>query len=119
MKAFDKRVDTKWSWVEWIAQFPQTDPKRVRLVARVEGQLVGCVDALISPIGVAGINYIYVDRAFRHRGIGSVLLRAVSDECKKRKATSMFAPMARRELYEANGWRAQREFVSMIKRLTS
>ncbi|NKB66118.1 MAG: GNAT family N-acetyltransferase [Candidatus Latescibacteria bacterium] len=41
MKAFDDRAETKWSWVEWIEKHPQTDPKRVRLVARVEGQLVG------------------------------------------------------------------------------
>jgi hypothetical protein len=31
----------------------------------------------------------------------------------------MFAPMSRREFYEVNGWRAQREFISMTKPLTA
>jgi GNAT superfamily N-acetyltransferase len=117
MKAFDKRVETQWSWVEWIKQYPQTDPKRVRLVAWVEGLLVGCIDALISPSGVAGLSYLYVDTAYRHRGIGSALLRDIAAECKKRGASSMYAGMARRELYLANGWRVQREFLSMTKPL--
>lgn len=116
MKAFDERVDTKWSWV---AKYPQVDPKHVRLVARVAGQLVGCADTLISRSGVAGFSYIYVDRAYRHRGIRPTLLREVASVCEQRGATSMFAPMSRREFYEVNGWRAQREFISMTKPLTA
>ena len=119
MKAFDERVETKWSWVDWIAKHPQTDPKRVRWVVRVEGQLVGCADALISGGEVAGFSYIYVDRAYRHRGVGSALLREVAGVCEQRGATSMFAPMSRREFYEVNGFHAQREFVSMTKPLTA
>ena len=114
MKAFDERVETKWVWVDWIEKHPQN----IRLVARVEGQLVGCVDVKIS-LGVAGLAYIYVDSAYRHRGVGSALLREVAGVCRQKGATSMFAPMARREFYEANGWRAQREFVAMTKPLTA
>jgi len=114
MKAFDERVETKWSWVDWIEKHPQN----VRLVARVGGQLVGCIDVKIS-FEVAGLAYIYVDSAYRHQGVGSALLREVAGVCKQRGATSIFAPMARREFYEANGWRVQREFVSMTKPLTA
>jgi len=119
MRVFDERRDTRWSWVNWIEKGPRMDSKRVRLVARTEGQLVGCVDAKISGDGVAGLAYISVDRDYRHQGIGSALLREVASLCKQRGATSMFAPMARREFYEANGWYAQREFVAMTKPLTA
>ena len=116
MKAFDERDETHWNWVEWVGRFPLTDPNRVRLIARVAGQLVGCIDAKISH-GVAGLAFISVDPAYRRQGIGSALLREAASECKQRGATSMFAGMARRELYEANGWRVHREFVEMTRQL--
>ena len=119
MRVFDERLETRWSWVNWIEKGPQMDSKRARLVARTDGRLVGCVDAKISGDGVAGLAYISVDSAYRHQGIGSALLREVARLCKQRGATSMFAPMARREFYEANGWRAQREFVAMTNPLTA
>ena len=117
MRGLDERLETRWAWVDWIEKYPHTDPSRARLVARTEGQLVGCVDAKISVDGVAGLAYISVDRDYRHQGIGSALLREVASLCKRRGATSMFAPMARRGFYEANGWHAQREFIAMAKPL--
>ena len=119
MRAYDERRASPWCWVDWIEKFPQADSDRARLVARIEGRLVGCVDAKISVDGVAGLAHISVDKDYRHRGIGSALLREVASLCKQRGATSMFAPMARREFYEANGWYAQREFVAMTKPLTA
>ena len=119
MRAYDERRASPWCWVDWIEKYPRTDSDRVRLVARTEGQLVGCIDVKISVDGVAGLAHISVDKDYRHQGIGSVLLREVAGLCKQRGATSMFAPMARREFYEANGWHAQREFVAMTKPLTA
>ena len=119
MKAFDERQGTDWPnwvWVDWIAKYPQTD-HRVYLVARVEGQLVGCVDAQIDGDGVAAINYLSVDSAYRHQGISSALLKEVASVCQQRGAISMFAPMVSHEFYEVNGWRVQREFVEMTKPL--
>ena len=118
MRVFDERRASPWCWIDWIEKYPQTDSDRARLVARTEGQLVGCVDAKISVDEVAGLAHISVDKDYRHQGIGSALLREVASLCKQRGATSMFAPMARREFYEANGWYAQREFVAMTKPLT-
>ena len=116
IRAFDSKRDTSWVWSDFIAKYPLPDPKRVRLVARVEGRLVGCVDVKISG-GVAGLAYISVEHAYRHKGIGSALLREVASACRQRGATSMFAGMAVREFYEVNGWRVQREFVAMAKPL--
>ncbi|NKB66385.1 MAG: GNAT family N-acetyltransferase [Candidatus Latescibacteria bacterium] len=118
MKAFDERRETGWPdwvWVNRIAKYPQTD-HRVYLVARVEGQLVGCVEAQISH-GVAEINYLSVESAYRHQGISSALLREIASVCQHRGAKSMFAAMVSHKFYEVNGWRVQREFVKMTNLL--
>jgi len=118
IRAFDSKRDTRWVWSDWIAKYPQTGPKRVRLVARVQGRLVGCVDVKISG-GVAGLAYISVEHAYRHKGIGSALLRELARVCRQRGATSMYAAMVVvRAFYEFNGWRVQREFVAMTRSLT-
>ena len=116
LRAFGERVETRWNWVEWIEQYPQTDRDRVRLVARAGGQLVGCIDLKISG-RVAGLAKLSVDGAHRRQAVGSALLREAARESKRRGATSMFAGMAHRALFEANGWRVQREFVEMAKPL--
>ncbi len=101
----------------WIDQYRQYDPKRVRLLARVDGQLIGCVDSLISPNGVAGISYISVLPDYRRQGLGSTLLREAARVLKQRGATSMFAPIVPRKFYEVNGWRVNREYVVMARLL--
>ena len=116
MKAFNERDETDWDWVGWVERFPHTDPDRVRLVARAEGKMVGCIDSKLSG-SVAGLAFISVDGAYRRRGIASALLRGAASECKRRGATSMFAGNTSGELYEANGWRVQREYVGMTRQL--
>ncbi|NKB66117.1 MAG: GNAT family N-acetyltransferase [Candidatus Latescibacteria bacterium] len=94
-------------------------PKAGSLGGSRRGAIGRLADALISGNQVAGFSYIYVDTAYRHQGIGSALLRKVAGECQQRGAASMFAPMSRRAFYEANRFRAQREFVEMTKPLTA
>ena len=119
MITFVQRLGKKvWVWKDWIDQFRQYNPKRVRLLARVEGELIGCVDALISPSGVAGISYIALLPQYRKQGIGSNLLKEAARELHKRGATSMFAPIVPRKFYETNGWRVNREYVVMSKQLS-
>lgn len=114
MIIFVKKLKLKaWVWPDWIEQYRRTDPKRVRMIARVDDQLVGCVDALISPNGTGGINYISVLHQYRHRGIGSALLRHAARLLEQRGATSMFAGHVPRPFYEYNGWRLQRQYIGM------
>ncbi|MYC13403.1 MAG: GNAT family N-acetyltransferase [Gemmatimonadetes bacterium] len=119
MIAFVKRLGKKvWVWPDWIDQYRHYNQKRVRLLARVDGELIGCVDALISPSGVAGISYIALLPDYRRRGIGSGLLREAAKILKQRGATSMFAPIVPRKFYEVNGWRVNREYAVMTRQLS-
>ena len=119
MITFVKKLKMKlWVWPDWIDQYRQSDPKRIRLIARVDSQLVACIDSMISPNGMAGINYISVLHDHRHRGIGSVLVREAAKLLKQRGAKSMFAGWVPRSFYEANGWRLKREYIGMTGQLS-
>lgn len=108
----------KWVWPNWEAMYSVMEERRVRVVARDGDRIVGCVDVLISRVGEAGVNYISVARADRHRGIGSHLLRTARRMAQERGASSMVAcNVSVRSFYHSNGWRVQNEYTRMSLRL--
>lgn len=119
MREFVKGLGLReWVWTNWETMYSVMEGRRIRVIARDKDRIIGCIDVLINRFGEAGVNYISVARADRHRGIGSHLLRTAGWMAQERGATSMVAyNVIVRPFYLHNGWRVQSDYRRMSLRL--
>lgn len=90
-----------------------TDPRKVRLVAERDGELVGYVAAERQPDGSGYVDFVGVAPAFRRRGMGAQLVRAgvaaLGDlGCERFHLTVREANTGARALYASLGFREER-----------
>jgi GNAT superfamily N-acetyltransferase len=80
------------------------------LVAEVDGRVVGSVAVSPAEDGNGHLSKFFVDRAYRGRGLGRLLLAQAVEEARRRgyRRIELATRTAFREavhLYEATGWR--------------
>lgn len=75
------------------------------LVARIEGQIVGCVALRDFGKGLQELRSLAVDESFCGRGIGSLLVRSVLDMAKRRNAQRVFTLTLEEGLFSRVGFR--------------
>ncbi|MDA8034960.1 MAG: GNAT family N-acetyltransferase [Actinomycetota bacterium] len=89
---------------------------RCVLVGLLDGEVVGTASASCNhspgPAGVATLDLLFVDRAARRRGVGSLLLGGVRSWARDRGCGGIDAPAlpgdrATKSLFEAAGMRAR------------
>lgn len=117
LKVVDLRADVE------IARYADVDPSKDRFVAVFEGKVIGF--AIVVPInggggasdtsGAAGeLSHVFVERAHRRHGVGTLLIARAVDAAKARGHVSlhlstMEAFVAACSYYERHGWIREKE----------
>ena len=90
-------------------------PRGVFLVARIEGQVVGCAAVKLTTKGVGYIKRMWVDSSRRGMGLGRHMLQALEDAaadlgCNVVQLETHRSLTGAIKLYESSGYRAVAPF---------
>jgi GNAT superfamily N-acetyltransferase len=96
-----------------VARFGESDPSRDDFVAVAGGQVVGFVIVVPLGEGAGELSHVFVERAHRGRGVGTMLITRALEAARTRRYVSVHLATMKAfadacSYYERHGWLRER-----------